>query len=181
MKEKLPLIIFGATIICSAGFYWYGQNKQSVSENSGTSNYNNKNKIEDLAPSNLSNNPQPANIPANKPADKTSEQVIIPVAKKQEDQVGKYSDEADISGPNIMVYEIVYDGSGFSPAILTIQKGDIVIFKNVSSGSFWPASDSSKSVLAFSALPLNLFQRPLIPLPAALAKPDTASKELPEL
>ena len=47
--------------------------------------------------------------------------------------------------------------------------------------TFWPASDSSKSVLAFSALPLNLFQRPLIPLPAALAKPDTASKVLPEL
>ena len=47
--------------------------------------------------------------------------------------------------------------------------------------TFWPASDSSKSVLAFSALPLNLFQRPLIPLPAALAKPDTASKGLPEL
>lgn len=42
--------------------------------------------------------------------------------------------------PDIAVFEISYDGTNFSPSNLTIKNGDIVIFKNESSASFWPAS-----------------------------------------
>ena len=43
-------------------------------------------------------------------------------------------------GNDIAVFEINYDGTTFNPSQLTIKAGDVVIFKNNSSGSFWPAS-----------------------------------------
>ncbi|QQS22644.1 cupredoxin domain-containing protein [bacterium] len=49
--------------------------------------------------------------------------------------------EDDIQSPDVMVYEIIYNGTSFSPASLTVKKGDIVIFKNDSDGKFRPASD----------------------------------------
>lgn len=53
---------------------------------------------------------------------------------------GTFSGEEDIQGNDVMVYEITYDGSKYSPASLQIKNGDIVRFKNSSSDSFWPAS-----------------------------------------
>lgn len=43
-------------------------------------------------------------------------------------------------GNDVQVFEIAYDGKAFSPAALTIKKGDVVVFKNNSDGDFWPAS-----------------------------------------
>jgi plastocyanin len=40
---------------------------------------------------------------------------------------------------------VVYTADGFSPAILTIQSGTIVIFQNQSPSQFWPASDPNPS------------------------------------
>ena len=53
---------------------------------------------------------------------------------------GKFSDEADIGAPDIQVEEITYDGKSYQPAHLSIKAGDIVIFRNKSAVSFWPAS-----------------------------------------
>jgi plastocyanin len=44
--------------------------------------------------------------------------------------------------PQPQTYTVTYTNSGFSPASITIKKGDTVIFKNSSSSSFWPASNS---------------------------------------
>jgi plastocyanin len=41
---------------------------------------------------------------------------------------------------DIAVFEIVYNGETFAPSQLTIKNGDVVIFKNESDKSFWPAS-----------------------------------------
>ncbi len=38
-------------------------------------------------------------------------------------------------------YTVTYTDSGFSPSVVTIKKGDTVVFKNESTTSFWPASD----------------------------------------
>ncbi len=46
---------------------------------------------------------------------------------------------------NVAVVEVMYDGKTFSPSTVTIQKGDIVVFKNNSGKDFWPASDSHPS------------------------------------
>ena len=35
---------------------------------------------------------------------------------------------------------ITYTDSGFSPSVLTIKRGEAVIFRNQSSSNFWPAS-----------------------------------------
>lgn len=36
--------------------------------------------------------------------------------------------------------EIIYTNAGFSPASISVKKGAVVVFKNQSSGSMWPAS-----------------------------------------
>ncbi len=53
---------------------------------------------------------------------------------------GRFSDESDIQSPDVQVYEIKFDGTKFSPSTLDIKNGDIVVFKNESTKSFWPAS-----------------------------------------
>lgn len=58
-------------------------------------------------------------------------------------QKGVYSDGSEMEpfGPDILVSEVIYDGTKFSPASLSIKTGDVVIFKNSSQSDFWPASD----------------------------------------
>lgn len=38
-------------------------------------------------------------------------------------------------------YEVVYDGSSFSPAEITVGQGETVVFVNDSNEGMWPASD----------------------------------------
>lgn len=64
----------------------------------------------------------------------------IPKDKVEQTQQGQFSDEDDIQSLDIMVHEINYSGSAFTPSKLTIKNGDIVIFKNNSDKNFWPAS-----------------------------------------
>lgn len=51
------------------------------------------------------------------------------------------SGEEGIESPDVMVYEIAFNGTAYSPSSLTIKKGDIVVFKNNSDKKFWPASN----------------------------------------
>lgn len=55
------------------------------------------------------------------------------------------SGEEDIQSPDVMVYEITFNGSSYSPSSLTIKQGDIVVFKNNSDKKFWPASNDHPS------------------------------------
>ena len=57
------------------------------------------------------------NTPANQTAEQPQQQEIVTVSA-----------------------QIVYDGISFVPASVTIQKGQVVTFKNESSAQFWPAS-----------------------------------------
>lgn len=43
-------------------------------------------------------------------------------------------------GNDVAVFEVNYDGKAFAPSQITIKNGDVVIFKNNSTSSFWPAS-----------------------------------------
>ncbi len=49
-------------------------------------------------------------------------------------------DQAQPDGNDVAVFEINFDGKAFTPSQLTIKQGDVVVFKNNSTGSFWPAS-----------------------------------------
>ncbi len=52
-----------------------------------------------------------------------------------------FSDESDVEGNDIQVFEVVYNGNAFVPARLDIKRNDIVVFKNQSKTDFWPASN----------------------------------------
>jgi plastocyanin len=43
-------------------------------------------------------------------------------------------------GNDVAVYEVTYNGTAYTPSQLTIKNGDVVVFKNASATSFWPAS-----------------------------------------
>ena len=43
-------------------------------------------------------------------------------------------------GNDVAVFEIAFNGTAFTPSQLTIKNGDVVVFKNESDKSFWPAS-----------------------------------------
>jgi plastocyanin len=54
---------------------------------------------------------------------------------------GQFSDESDAGGgSDVQVREVVYNGTSYSPAELSIKVGDVVVFKNASTKAFWPAS-----------------------------------------
>jgi plastocyanin len=38
-------------------------------------------------------------------------------------------------------YEVIYTADGFAPAVMNVEIGDTVVFKNKSGESFWPASN----------------------------------------
>lgn len=76
-----------------------------------------------------------------KPATSASPASVKPSAPMPAHRSSVPSGEEDIHSPDVMVHEISYHGSGFSPSSLTIKQGDIVVFKNNSAGKFWPASD----------------------------------------
>ncbi len=72
--------------------------------------------------------------------DETNEQPV-PAAPVTTESKGIFSDEYDITNVDIQVFEVVYDGSQFLPNSLDLRSGDIVVFKNQGSKSFWPVSN----------------------------------------
>lgn len=55
-----------------------------------------------------------------------------------------------VSTQNTNNNTVVLTDSGYSPAVLTIKKGETVLFKNNSSESMWTASDMHPSHTAYS-------------------------------
>lgn len=68
----------------------------------------------------------------------TGSAVPAPATKPSEAHFSS-GDEAD--GVDTQVFEIVYDGNAYTPNTLSIKAGDIVLFKNKSKNTFWPASN----------------------------------------
>ncbi len=52
------------------------------------------------------------------------------------------SGEEQVLSPDILVVEVIYDGNSYTPNTVNILAGDVVIFKNESAESFWPASNN---------------------------------------
>lgn len=131
MSKKVIYLIIAVLLILGIGFYVYS-NQASAPSNVENANTNTQALENDN--SNLNANAQPAN---NAPVANTNANVSVntPPANTH------FSGEGDIQAPDIQVREVVYNGSTFSPASLTIKAGDIVVFKNESNTSFWPASD----------------------------------------
>jgi len=48
--------------------------------------------------------------------------------------------DGEVPAPDIQVVEIDYDGSKFTPSTVNIKVNDYVVFKNMGTVNFWPAS-----------------------------------------
>jgi len=130
MKNKVLYIVLAVLVIGLLGLYIYGksQTETPVVETNSSQDQNSASALN--APENGNtaanqNSAANANANANRPANTQ----------------GQYSDESDIQSGDTAVFEVVYDGTKFSPASLTIKQGDIVVFKNQSDGPFRVASD----------------------------------------
>ncbi len=132
MKSKAILSLLAVIIIVVGGYFVYDRNnkqaKAPVVDTPAQEELNGQNQAAATpTPEQATTSPAPA--AAKKPAATETTQ-------------GTYSDGSEAEGmaPDILVTEIVYDGSTFSPASVDIKVGDIVVFRNKGTSSFWPAS-----------------------------------------
>ncbi len=123
MSNKVLYVIVAVLILAGIGFYVYNNRQEAppVVENSQNSTPQVSQAPTDNSQPAANTAPAPAPTPPPTPP--------------------RFSDETDIGGgPEVEVRQVLYDGSSFSPASLTIKAGDIVVFKNNSTTAFWPAS-----------------------------------------
>jgi plastocyanin len=129
MKKFTYFLII--VIILAAGYYFYAQkNKQAVAptvENNNSSDQTGEVQQESGAPE--EQKPEETKVELNAGANVGASQ-------------GTYSDgsEAEEMAPDVLVVQVEYDGSKYTPSSVDVKVGDIVIFKNTSSGQMWPAS-----------------------------------------
>jgi plastocyanin len=126
-KNMKKVIIFIVVILLiGGGFYFYDQrNKQAVAPG-------NENDSQVSSGNEASDNPAPP-PPAPTPTPPAP-------APSPSPSTGTFSSGDESMGPDIAVFEVAYDGKAYSPKTTDIKVGDIVIFRNKSTGSFWPAS-----------------------------------------
>lgn len=120
MNQKYLFAVVAIIIVLAAGFFIFSSKNDGddIASNSNTSNM--VSETDEVT----SDTEQPMNTNT-PPATGTSPSTGEPTAPQD---------------PDIAVFEVSYNGTAFVPAQLTIKNGDIVIFKNESGKSFWPAS-----------------------------------------
>ncbi len=78
-----------------------------------------------------------SNTGSNHSEDTNSDNANLPVSEVAAPATGEPTVPENV---DVAVFEITYNGSSFTPSSLPIKSGDVVIFKNESSKSFWPVS-----------------------------------------
>lgn len=122
--KKTPIIIIGIVlVIAGIGYYMLAQNQNQKTVSDSNSD---------------------ANISEQTTNDSTSEDQTQtpPATKTTPNGTATFSGEETAGNVDVQVHEIVYNGKAYSPSSLDIKMGDVVFFKNESSGNFWPASAS---------------------------------------
>ncbi len=125
MNSKYLFTIIAIVVVLIAGFLLMNQTSAPTEISNQNSSVSNANTEDALSNAN--------NDSVNNAAPTTN--------SNQDDMRGPQSQEpTEPDGNDVAVFEIVFDGKVFNPSQLTIKAGDVVVFKNESSGSFWPAS-----------------------------------------
>lgn len=121
MSNKVLYTIVAVLIIAGLAFVLYNNQKSDTT-------------VDSTSQSTPQINQEPANNQSQAPANSQGTQTQPPAG-------GQFSDETQAGGgTDVQVREIVYNGTAFTPNDLTLKVGDVVIFKNDSNKSFWPAS-----------------------------------------
>jgi plastocyanin len=122
MNSKYVFTAIAIVVVAIIAIVALTQNKDGNEVASQTNTSNNSNAVNDQQNANTPPlNANANNVNTNQPAPVPGEPTIP-------------------DGNDVAVFEITYDGKAYSPSQLTIKNGDVVIFKNASTGSFWPAS-----------------------------------------
>lgn len=139
---KKTIIILVVAILLGGGFYLYQKNRVIVPY------------MPTLGPDKELNKQatQPQTEKLNQEATKPDQATTTKNNTSSPDYVpGHYSSgEGEALAPDIQVWEIDYDGNQFAPKTLNIKVGDYVIFKNIGTTSFWPASDPHPTHTGYS-------------------------------
>lgn len=133
MKKLLYFII--VLIILAGGYYFYAQkNKRAMAptvENGGFLKEDAGIKPE-----------EPSGEQATAPTSSAPLSSPFEPSQNSTETKGTFSGGEEGAGlaPDVLVVQVNFDGTEFTPASVDIKVGDIVIFKNNSSQDFWPAS-----------------------------------------
>jgi len=125
---KKPLLTIILIIILLAAGYFIFNNKQAeapVTENNTQ---------------NITTNPQPQQTATTTTIAPTTTKPTTSPNQTQLEGTFSNGEDAEL-GVDVLVSQVDYDGSSFSPASLNIKAGDVVIFKNKSQDPVWIASD----------------------------------------
>lgn len=125
MNNRNIFTAVAALIVLAIGIFIYsqGQNESEVADQ--TNNSNTEAVIENVE---MNNDEMPQN---------TNTDAMTPPTEAANPSTGEPTAPQNV---DVAVFEVVYNGTNYSPAQLTIKNGDVVIFKNESDKSFWPAS-----------------------------------------
>ncbi len=136
MKLKTVISVVVLVVVIVAGYFLYNWNNRLVKAPT-TNDLAIINSVRDEKQDNSQNLPD--NTVTNTA---TSGPAFIDKTPPTDTTPGRYSDGSEAEGmaPDILVTEILYDGVAFSPSSVDIKIGDIVVFRNKSANSFWPAS-----------------------------------------
>jgi len=145
MKTKhFIYIIFIVIVIVALSYYFYDAKSREALAPAAN--------IEEMLE--VENNDAGEIDPAEKPENEPGDTILSDdeEVKDLPDQTeGTFSSgEEQVLPPDILVVEVVYDGSSYSPSEVNILVGDIVIFKNESEKSFWPASNNHPTHTIYS-------------------------------
>ncbi len=127
MKNRAIYIIIVVVVILVIGFLFYGRNKQAQAPT-----------LNDQAGQVASNTNVSSNSSNTATNVNSSTNAVTPAPAINSGT--HFSNESDVTGQNKVV-EVDYNDTSFSPATVNIKVGDTVVFKNKSSGDFWPASN----------------------------------------
>lgn len=122
MNQKQILIALGIVVLVVVGILIYS-NSNKVNNTSDQSNsVERMDSLDRADETTLPTNTANTNAAVSTPATQTPSEPTMP------------------DGNDVQVFEIAYDGKAYTPAILSIKNGDVVVFKNNSDEEFWPAS-----------------------------------------
>ena len=140
-KSSIPIIVIILVIVLGGllAFAKNGSHQSEISNNTTPPAANIKQDESNAMPVPPQAMPEPGATPP--PA-----KVSPPPAK------GVFTGEEAIEGNDVQVQQISYDGDKFTPSTLTIKVGDIIVFKNQSKASFWPASNPHPTHTDYSEL-----------------------------
>lgn len=132
--KKAILILALVVLIAGGSFYTYSRNSKQGAEDNGVQQPSSGQTADNADSTSTTSTQAPQTTTTIKPAATTT--------TKPKVVQGTYSDGSDAEGmgADILVKEVSFDGARFTPSSVDIRVGDIVIFRNNSKSSFWPAS-----------------------------------------